>query len=633
MSVKHKIQKLNILIQTLVFCLSLFLLPLQAQTGGFRFAHLTDLHLGEGRSEATEDLLLSIAQINATDNLDFVWVTGDLTEEGDRKTLELAKRYLSLLKVPYYVLTGNHETKWSDSDGMAFAKFFGSERKAFEHKGILFVGFNSGPLMRMAFGHIAPQDLSWAGETIRKSGGHKPVVVVTHYPLMDGDVDNWYQATDTLRQYPVCLCIGGHYHQDRLLDYDGLPGVLVRSNLRDKEGYPGYGVYEVTQDSIIVSTQRVGEAACRRAAFSLYHLPYRAEAGAAHYPDYGVNDNYPEVKSIWEVECGTSIYSSPAAADGRLYVTDESGQLSTYQQNSGKLLWRFHTGGRIIGTPAVSEGRVIIASADSCIYAVEGKNGSLLWKYHTEGPLTGVPAIENGRIYIGGTDHLFRALDLYTGRLLWSYSQVKGYVETRPLLIAGQVIFGAWDNTLYALNQTDGTELWRWNGELARIHFSPAAVWPVTADGCVFIADPQRALTAIDLQTGNTCWRTFRSQVRESVGLSSDGQRIYAKTMNDSIVCYAAHKEAPEQLWATHVGYGYDHAPTMLPELDGIVYASTASGLIVALDGETGRLLWKRKVGNSLVNTVVPTARGVFYTSTDGKVGLLKHAKLKIQTI
>ena len=133
--------------------------------------------------------------------------------------------------------------------------------------------------------------------------------------------------------------------------------------------------------------------------------------------------------------------------------------------------------------------------------------------------------IDNGLAYVGASDHTFRAIDIHTGKVLWKYGEVKGYIETKPLITDNKVIFGAWDNTLYALDKNDGKEIWKWTGGLTRMHFSPAAVWPVAAEGKVFIADPQRALTAIDLENGKTVWRTFESQVRETVGLSEDGKQ------------------------------------------------------------------------------------------------------------
>ena len=58
--------------------------------------------------------------------------------------------------------------KWSDSGCTAFGEIFGGERFEFEHKGFLFLGFNSGPLMRMAYGHVVPQDIRWMTEEMDK---------------------------------------------------------------------------------------------------------------------------------------------------------------------------------------------------------------------------------------------------------------------------------------------------------------------------------------------------------------------------------------------------------------------------------------------------------------------------------
>ena len=73
-------------------------------------------------------------------------------------------------------------------------------------------------------------------------------------------------------------------------------------------------------------------------------------------------------------------------------------------------------------------------------------------------------------------------------------------------------------------------------------------------------------MTAIDIETGNTVWRTFQSMVRETIGLSEDKERIYSKTMNDSIVCYSTKSNQPHKLWASNVGFGYEHAPSMQVE-------------------------------------------------------------------
>lgn len=608
------------------------LLPfmVQAQQAVFRFAQLTDIHLSPNNPNPTEDLLRSIAQINATDSIDFVLVTGDIAEEGDRTTMEKVKSCLDLLKVKYYVVLGNHETKWSDSGCTAFGEIFGGERFEFEHKGFLFLGFNSGPLMRMAYGHVVPQDIRWMTETMERynagnSRPDKPVILVTHYPMTEGDVDNWYEVTDAVRPYNIRLFIGGHYHRDRDLRYDGIPGILMRSNLRDKDEKPGYGIYEITEDSILVYTQRIGEPKRQWAAFSLTDSYYDRNGKAEKYPDFSVNKEYAQVQEQWIVQTGAGIYCSQAVEKDKVFVGDDLGRLTAYALKNGKKLWSFQSGKRIVGTPAVSEGIVVFGSADCKIYGLDAQNGNLLWTVEAAEPVLGAVTIENGIAYIGASDHTFRAVNIRTGEVKWAFAGVRGYIETKPLVTDNKVIFGAWDNTLYTLNKADGKELWKWTGGLTRMHFSPAAVWPVAADGKVFITDPQRAMTAIDIETGNTVWRTFQSMVRETIGLSEDKERIYSKTMNDSIVCYSTKGDQPHKLWASNVGFGYEHAPSMQVEKNGVVFGSTKEGLIFALEAATGKVLWKHKTGNSLISTVVPLDNNrVLFTATSGKTGMLK---------
>ena len=612
----------------LMLVIGLLSLGGQAQSVQFRFAHLTDLHLSPNNPNPTEDLLRSVAQINATEGIDFVLVTGDITEEGDRASMEKVKSCLDLLKVKYYVALGNHETKWSDSGCTAFGEIFGSERFEFEHKGFLFLGFNSGPLMRMAYGHVVPQDIRWMTERMEQAGKDKPVMLVTHYPMKDGDVDNWYEVTDAVRPYNIRLFIGGHYHANRNERYDGIPGILMRSNLRDKDGKQGYGIYEVTSDSIKVFTQRIGEPAKQWASFSLTEQYYDRQGKAEKYPDFSVNQEYSKAKEQWVVQTGVGIYCSPAVEKDKVFVGDDLGCLTAYALKNGKKLWSFASGKRIVGTPAVSEGIVVFGSADRNIYGLNAADGSLRWKVEAAEPVLGAVTIHEGIAYVGASDKTFRAIDIQTGKVVWSYNQVKGYIETKPLVVDDKVIFSAWDNTLYALEKATGKEIWKWTGGLTRMHFSPAAVWPVASNGKVFIADPQRAMTAVNLQNGETVWRTFRSQVRETIGLSEDGERVYSKTMNDSIVCYSTLTDTPEQVWASNVGFGYEHAPSMPLEKDGVVYGSTKEGLLFALEAKTGKIIWKHKIGNSLINTVLPlNGREVLFTATSGEVGIIKWRK------
>ena len=595
----------------------------------FTFAQITDIHLNSNDPKPLEYLMTSIADINQNPDIDFVLVTGDLADNGDNASLEQLDSALKTLNKKYYVVTGNHETTWSESGMAKFSELFGSERLEFEHNSELFLGFTTGPFIKMALGHVAPHDLTWLAEEVNNKGKGKQVFLVTHYPITKGDIDNWSEATDAIRKLNVKVFIGGHYHRNRALFYDGIPGFLSRSNLKDGNGKTGYSLCHVTADSLTIAEKNPGEAPRQWGGISLKKQYYDPQGHADEYPDFSSNATYAsKVGEVWRIKSGRSIYASATCWKDRVFVGDVTGLMTAYDKATGKECWHFQADKKIVGTPAVVSGTLVFGSTGDRIYGLDARTGRELWQIKTDLPIMGAVASDGKTAYIGGSDHKMHAIDARTGKERWTFDGVKGYIVTRPLLTQGMVVFGAWDSKLYALNQQDGSLLWTWNHPKDGLHYSPAQVWPVANKEAIFIADPQRALTAISLKDGKTLWRTFQSKVRESIGMSADGQRIYAKTMQDSIVCYRATASEVKEVWATDCGFGYEHASTMLPEVNGTVYSSTKDGLIVALDNKTGRLKWTYKVGASLVNTVTPAGkRHIITTSTDGDIVMLEDKR------
>lgn len=609
---------------TLLILFSLFTFSNVLKGQDFRFALVTDIHVTKD-SLAYNDLRRTVDQINKTPDLSFVLVTGDLTEEGDRESLNKVKGLLEQLEVKYYAVSGNHETKWSESGSTDFGHIFGSERFKFQYNGYTFLGFGTGPIIRMMDGHVAPQDITWLENEFSSAKNDTPFILVTHYPLLDGDVDNWYEVTDLARKYNVKVVLGGHYHRNKLFFYDGIPAIINRSNLRDKtDDRGGYSLYEVTSDSIIVYEQKIGGEPKKWGGYSLKEKYYTEDNSIYKRPSDSVNYIFPQVKERWITKIGNTIYSSPVVCNDKVYIGDDDGLLTCLSLENGKRIWAYKSENRIVGTPAATNDIVIFGSADKNIYGINAESGKLVWKFPAGEAVLGAVTIENYIAYIGASDHTMRAINVKDGSLVWEFKGIRGYIETRPLIYQNKVIFGAWDNNMYALDKNNGKLIWTWNGGLTRMHFSPAAVWPVAAHDKVFFTAPDRVMTALNANTGETIWRTKESMVRETIGLSADKKRLYSKTMQDSVVCYSATSNAPEKIWSVNVAYGYDHAPSMPVEKDMVVFGSTKNGIIFALEAETGKLLWKHKKGNSLINTIAPlNGRECLFTSSDGSVGLL----------
>ncbi len=608
----------------LIILIQLFFTAFSFSTEPFSFALFTDLHISVANSVPTHDLQNAVIEVNATHGIDFVVVSGDVSENGDCLSLSEAKNILDKLNVPYYITAGNHETKWSESGATDFGKIFGNDKFSFNHKGCEFIGFTSGPIIKMGDGHIAPQDIDWVKSELIKTGDKVPVFIITHYPLLTGDVDNWYEMTDIIRQFNVQAVLGGHYHRNVILNYDGIPGIVNRSTLRAKNPVGGFSIYSIS-DSIRVYEKIIDQNQRLWLTLPFENKIYESPNTSLR-PSFEINKLNKNVREKWRLETRIGIYVMPAVEDNLVFYGDDFGYLNAINISNGKPIWKYKTGNRIISSPSVKNGKVVFGSTDGNIYCLISKTGELIWKFETAKAVMGNPLINNDTVFIGGSDDCFRAINLNNGSLFWKYCDIKGYVETKPLVAQNKVFFGAWDTYFYALNCSDGSLAWKWNEGNLGVHYSPAAVMPVYSDGKVFITAPDRFWTALNAETGKVIWRTNQHVVRETVGISEDGNTIFSRCMNDSVVGLDARTDYPKQIWKTNAGYGYDHNPSMLIERDGIIVFGTKNGLLHGINAKTGAVLWRYKIGNSIINTVnIISKNECILTTSDGVVARIKY--------
>ncbi|MGZ5515018.1 MAG: outer membrane protein assembly factor BamB family protein [Candidatus Aminicenantales bacterium] len=603
-----------------------------------RFAWVSDTHVGSDRG--ADDLRATVADINSQPGMSFVLVTGDVTEMGSFDNLSLAKQILDGLRVPYHLIPGNHDTKWSESGGSDVARLWGGDRFAFETGGFRFIGLAQGPVLRMGDGNWAPQDVRWlAGLLAEKGAALKPTIFVSHYPL-DPSISNWYVVLDKLKTIPTVAVLVGHGHKNEALDFEGLRGVMGRANIGTKELASGYNIVEIGAKAMTFTERTAGRLlpSWYRIEFEKGGLPVvaagRPAAGGGTKqarpprPDFSVNGLYPQVKESWRFDAGWTIASSAAVSGETVVFADASGSVRALRIADGSIAWEFKTGEPIYSTPDVGGGRVVFGSTDTGIYALDARTGLPVWKLVTGGPVVACPRIVNGVAYIGASDHVFRAIDLASGRLVWRAEGIEGFVETKPLVAGGLVVFGAWDGRLHALDAATGWAVWTWMGERPSLFYSPAACWPVAGNGRVFIVAPDPWMTAIELESGRGLWGTDNWAVRESIGISADGGRVYVRTTDGVIAALSSAAEDAQAVWETNAGFEHDINSAMLVEKDGVVFYGTKDGLLLALDAATGAIKWKHRVGVTLLNTVTPlSGREVVVTDFDGHVTLVSSDK------
>ncbi len=591
-----------------------------------RFAFVTDTHIGN--STGADDLRRTVKDINDNGSLQFVVITGDITEFGADEELVTAKRILDSLNKPWYIIAGNHDSNWSESGSNSFRKVFGGETFSFERSGYLFAATSSGPNMRMGPGQVPRENIVWLDSVLNNMKDPRmPVIYLNHYP-QDSSQNNWYEAIDKLKKRNVQLILCGHGHESHRYDFDGVPGVMGRSNLRAKDSIGGYNIVTISNGEAVFEERRpVVQTQQQWLRVKLEDHDFSSGTTKYFRPSYAVNKKYPSVKVLWEYQDKSDVGAGTAAAKGLVIATNTSGHIYALDEKTGKRKWVYKTGGKIYSTP-VAEGRFVVAgSSDNYVYCLDVSAGKLIWKYPAQKPVLGAPVIHEKNVLIGSSDGHFRAISLNTGKLVWDFDQVKGFVVARPLVYQGKIYFGCWANDFYALDVSTGKLVWKWNNGSSNRMFSPASCYPVGSNGRVFIVAPDRYMTAFDAASGNVIWRKQMKdkRVRESMGISADSSLIYVKTMDGQVYGVSARADSMEIAWKSSLQLPYELTPSAIVERNGVIYVPSHSGLASAISREEGEVLWQFKVSNSLLNPAMPPSDNrVLFSTMDGKIVCLQ---------
>jgi 3',5'-cyclic-AMP phosphodiesterase len=227
----------------------------------------------------------TIAELNKIPDLKFVLLAGDLTNDAEPWNIDDLRRIMDELKVPYYVVLGNHDlslvphekkdqpmslSKYTvagafigKSGGMAPGMTYYAHEVA---KDLLVIGLDT--TMAQTFvpeanlnvyaGRVDKGQLRWL-ETVLKANQKKTVVVLTHHSLVP-----WHEADKTtahnqwrwfwmenadevmalFKKYGVKAVFSGHRHiSTRSKEVDGITHIVHPS----LSTYPmRYTVYEMT---------------------------------------------------------------------------------------------------------------------------------------------------------------------------------------------------------------------------------------------------------------------------------------------------------------------------------------------------------------------------------------------------
>ena len=595
----------------LLFVLSFISLYVNAE----KITLLSDIHVTPGNHR--EEMLKKVIEDINSNETELVILSGDLTEEGSDEQLKNVKSILDNIKKPLFVIPGNHENNWSQSACKTFSDIWGNDRFVTETENLVIIGINCGPYMEMGDGHVKHEDLVWLDKNLseRVKDGKK-VLSICHYAL-NADLDSYREYVSILKKYPVVAHLNGHYHHYKKYRVENIEVMHCRSLEMGKENPTfGYSIVDIQADSVKLYNKELNKSPELKFDYKIDHTTITPIEKSENFDT--------EIPSDFKIELAyrdeASVFTRVGVDKNNIYIGNSLGYVKSVNKNNGNVNWFYKTEAGLFSRPAVTKKHVIVPTADKRMLWIDKKTGAIDKNIIANGPYVADGIIVGDVLYQGGYK-VFQAWDIDRAVLKWELNDLKNYCQASPAVYKDCIAFGAWDTYLRKVNMKTGELDWKWNNGKDRNMLGPGNCVPVIANGKVIVVAPDRYMTAINWKTGEQIWRDKSHKYRESLGGSEDGKRVYAKTMDGEIVCVSTEGDKFNELWMVDAGLGYEHAPCIVLEHNGVVYAGSRRGIIAAIDVKTKQLLWRKQLGASEVNGFDVDEKGnVYFSLIEGTI-------------
>jgi len=248
-----------------------------------------------------------------------------------------------------------------------------------------------------------------------------------------------------------------------------------------------------------------------------------------------------------------------------------------------------------------SSGKLITADYRGEVVALDlNKNNKILWDVKTHEELGGMPGVFNQHVYLGTLDGKLLALDESNGKIIWQ-QKLTSSLWASPVGNSDVVLAYTHDGNLTAFSSLDGHQVWQYLGDPLPNLIMAGESNPVIVGASVIIGTHSGQLVSIDLTKGTVNWQrpiaipaggTDVSQMVDVVGnlvVDSEGDGVlYAVTYHGNVV--AIDPADGSLLWESPLS-----SLKALALAPNAIIATNDQGDVMAFDRDTGRTLWNQK--------------------------------------
>lgn len=300
------------------------------------------------------------------------------------------------------------------------------------------------------------------------------------------------------------------------------------------------------------------------------------------------SSQFPNLLWTYDAKDTTVQFSVPTVTNGVVYLAGQasieghSGRLVALDEATGAVRWDVAYENLTLLPPVVKDKTLLAierSGGQRTLLVIDANNGQLLWR----GPdLRGRPLFTKTLIWLIGNDNQLLALAPADGKIVFkrhvSSDTAGALVESAGILYVGDP-----DGVLFALNASDGTELWQTEAE-PRGYYNA----PLVANGLVYLDAP---LKAYDAKTGEVRWVAER--LTDGFTPILFGDTLYVRGFPDNETIHALDAATGTERWSFNaVGSLTLQGTDWLAVQDSTLFV-LAENDVYALDIATGAVRWQ----------------------------------------
>lgn len=299
-----------------------------------------------------------------------------------------------------------------------------------------------------------------------------------------------------------------------------------------------------------------------------------------------------------------------ASVGGALITASRTGVVSAFTDNVQT--WSVNVGD-VISSGVATDGRLaVVGTRSGKVVALDGATGNVVWERSLPSSLLAPALIGSGRVMVSANDGVIYALNASDGSQVWQFSTQNPAVSVRgaatPIsLDANTALFGTADGRIHAINPQVGTPLWtRRVGRAvggSQVHrMSDVDGTPLVAGQYLYVPSYSGQLAGFNMSTGRTLFVSEFASTKSPVLLDN---QLIGTSIHGDVVAFNAM--TGDILWENNeLRYRRLTNPVVIGshvavgDLDGVVHVLDNTGKIISRTNIKGQLTSLQVIKNRL---------------------------------